>query len=303
MPMTQEERVAADARVRAALGVNRMGTAPDAPRARPRPGSPLAVTASTKLPIDDEIYGVQMHGYGEVWGRPGLPIRDRSFITVGILAGTPQPDQLGIHINNAINLGLTANEISEILLHVGAYTGGSTWHAAHNVTRYVFIERGILEPGSGAILKEKPPTTQEQRAERAKKVMADLGVGRIGLGADAPLLAPLAGSPAAVRSADRFPIEDDIEQIEMEYVYGEIWSRPALDYRTRILIAVAVHATLRLSDALHENINIALNLGVTPEELHEVFLHTGSYAGASGWRLATHVARDVFIKRGLLKAA
>jgi 4-carboxymuconolactone decarboxylase len=303
MPMNQEERVAADARVRAALGVNRKGTGPDAPLMPPRAGSPLSATAASKLPIDDEVYGLQMYGYGELWGRPGLSLRERSFITVGVLAGTPQPDQLGIHVNNALNLGLTPDEITEVLVHAGVYAGASVWHNATNVARFVFVERGILEAGSGARLEAKAPTTQEQRRAAAARVVKALGVGRMGLGDDAPRLEPLAGTPAAIRSADSFPIEDEMTQIQKEYAFGEVWSRPALDFRTRVLVAMALLQALRLDDPLHAHVNIALNLGVTPDEIHEVLLHASSYSGLAGWKNATAVARDVFIKRGLLKAA
>lgn len=302
MPMTQEEREAADIRVRAALGVNRKGTHPDAPKMPPRPGSAYSATASTKLPIDDEIYGMQSYGYGEIWGRPGLELRERSFITLSVLAGTCQQDQLGIHVNNALNLGITPEEISETLLHVGVYTGGSTWHNAANIVRYVFVERGVLEPGSGAVLVSKPPTTRDDRRAAAEKVKRALGPGKIGLGDDAPPLTPLPGSPAAITSPEILPVEAEITQVQQEYAYGEVWARPALDFRTRIIIAVAVLQALRLNDQLHEQINIALNLDVTPEELHEVFAHAGVYSGMPGWDNAVNVARDVFIQRGVLKA-
>ena len=55
--------------------------------------------------------------------------------------------------------------------------------------------------------------------------------------------------------------------------------------------------TLRVT---HAHVNIALNLGVTPGELREVFAHAGVYSGLAGWRNATTVAGDVFIQRGLL---
>lgn len=303
MSMSQEERVAADARVRSVLGVLRKGTQPDAPLMPPRPGSALAVTASTKLPIDDEIYAMQQYGYGEIWGRPGLAIRERSFITLAVLAGTRQADQLAIHASNALNLGITPEEISETLLHVGVYTGGSVWHNAANVVRYVFVERGVLEPGTGATLVPNPPTTREERRAAAERVERALGPGRIGLSEDAPPLAPLAGSPAAITSPETLPIEDEITQIQLEYEYGEVWSRPALDLRTRILMTVAVLQALRLNDELHAHVNVALNLGVTAEELHEVFAHAGVYSGIAGWRNATNVARDVFVQWGLLKEA
>lgn len=297
MPMSQDERQAADTRVRAQLGVNRKGTGPDAERLAPRPGSPLAVTASTKLPIDDEVYAIQLYGYGEVWGRPGLGLRERSFITLGVLSGTSQPDQLMIHVNNALNLGLTPEEISELIVHVGVYAGVSTWHNGSNVVRYVFIERGILEAGASVPLVANPPTSREDRRLNAEKVKAALGCGKIGLGDNATDLVPLAGHPAAGSAARVLPIEDEIAQIQSEYAYGEVWSRPALGLRTRALVTVAVLQALRLNDQLHAHVNIALNLGVTPQELHEVFLHAGVYSGLAGWQNAVNVARDVFIQR------
>lgn len=301
MSMSQEERTAADTRVRAELGVQRKGTGPDAPRVSARPGSAQAVTASTKLPIDDEVYAIQQYGYGEIWGRPGLSIRERSFITLGLLTGTSQQDQLAIHVNNALNLGLTPEEISEVLLHVGVYAGVSTWHNGSNIVRFVFLERGVLEPGPGVALVPVAPTDQQQRRAAAAQVRRALGPGRIGLGDDAPLLAPLAGGPAATNAVEVLSIEEEIGQIQAEYAYGEVWSRPALDLRTRILITVAVLQAVRLNDQLHAHINVALNLGVTPEELHEVFAHAGVYSGIPGWHNAVNVARDVFIQRGVLK--
>lgn len=299
MPMTQEERIAADLRVRTALGVNRMGTGPDAPPTRPRPGSPLASTASTKLPIDDVVYGLQMYGYGEIWGRPGLSLRDRSFVTMALLAAMGQPDQFGIHVHNGLNLGITPEEITEVLVHIGAYAGVPMWHGGNNVLRYVFVERGILEAGSGAPYVPKPPTTHEERRANAERLRPALGVGRIGLAPDAPVMEPLSGGPDAVKAAKALPIEDDIRQVQADYMYGEVWSRPGLELRTRALIAVAVLQYLRLNDQLHSHINVALNLGVTPDELHELFLHASCYSGIPGWRNASNVARDVFIKRGI----
>lgn len=302
MPMTQQERIAADIRVRAGLGLNRKGPGPDAAPMPPRPGAANAVTAATKLPIEDEAYGLQMFGYGEIWGRPGLSMRERSFLTVGLLAGMAMTDQLCIHINNALNVGLTPVEIHETLIHIGIHAGVPMWHNGVNVARYVFAERGILEPGKGASFEMKPPTTDVERRAAAAVTRRALGIGRIGLGDDAPSLAPLPHGLASKRSTGTLPIEGEIRQVHAEYVYGEVWPRQALSLRTRVLISVAVLQAVRLTDQLHEHINVALNLGVTPDELHEVFLHASCYSGVSGWELATDVARDVFSQRGLLQA-
>lgn len=299
MPMTQDERVAADVQVRRALGVNRKGTSPGAPMMPPRPGSALAVTAASTLPIDNEVYAIQLFGYGEIWGRAGLGLRERSFLTLGLLVGTCQQDQLGIHVNNALNLGLTPEEISEVVLHVGAYSGLSTWHNGNNIVRFVFIERGILEPGAGARWVASTPTNRDQRRAATDRVQRALGEGRLGLEADAPILTPRPGGAVAGGS---LPVEADLREVQQEYVYGEIWSRPALDFRTRSMITVAVLQALRLSDQLHAHVNIALNLGVTADELHELFAHASLYSGSAGWNNAINVARDVFHQRGILPA-
>jgi len=60
---------------------------------------------------------------------------------------------------------------------------------------------------------------------------------------------------------------------------------------------------LNQNDQLHFHINNAMNLGITPEELHEAMGHVGVYCGGSGWRNASNVARDVFLQRGIVKPA
>jgi 4-carboxymuconolactone decarboxylase len=302
--LDDDERQAAQDRIIEQLGVMRMGTEPGAPPLPPREVSPLAVTAASRLPIEDEITTAQVYGYGEVWGRPGLDLRTRSFITLGLLQVLYESDQLHIHINNAVNAGITPEEIHETFLHAGVYGGLSGWHNATNVARFVFVQRGILDSGPTAQYPTTASSTATTRAHRQAardRVMAALGVGRIGLEPDAPRLAPLPGGPAAVKSSTRLPIEDEMAAIQGEYGFGEVWGRPGLDLRTRSFITMGLLQVLHESDQLHTHVNSALNIGITPEEIHETFLHSGVYGGLSGWHNATNVARDVFVQRGILE--
>ena len=62
-------------------------------------------------------------GYGEVYARPELPPRDRQLVTLGMLTalGGCEP-QLEVHVNAALNVGLTPAEIVEALVgHVGSF--------------------------------------------------------------------------------------------------------------------------------------------------------------------------------------
>lgn len=58
-----------------------------------------------------------------VWSRPGLPVRDRSLITVAALCALHRPNELRIHIGRALDNGLSREEICEIIMHMAIYGG------------------------------------------------------------------------------------------------------------------------------------------------------------------------------------
>lgn len=87
-------------------------------------------------------------GFGEIYSRPGLVPRDRQLVTLGMLTalGGCEP-QLEVHINAALNVGLTAEQIVEALLHSAGYCGFPKALNATFVARKVFTERGLLPVG------------------------------------------------------------------------------------------------------------------------------------------------------------
>jgi 4-carboxymuconolactone decarboxylase len=64
--------------------------------------------------------------WGGVWSRPGLSLRDRSLVTVAVLAALNRPDQLAQHIDGALRNGCTREELEEALIQIGAYAGFPT---------------------------------------------------------------------------------------------------------------------------------------------------------------------------------
>ena len=70
--------------------------------------------------------------FGDVWKRPGLSPRDRSLVTVAVLAATYRPDQLTSHLRRALANGLTQDELVEALTHLAFYAG---WPNAVNAAR------------------------------------------------------------------------------------------------------------------------------------------------------------------------
>ena len=76
--------------------------------------------------------------FGDVWKRPGLSPRDRSLVTVAVLAATYRPDQLGSHLRLALTNGLTQDELVEALTHLAFYAGWPKAMSAMAVAKQVF---------------------------------------------------------------------------------------------------------------------------------------------------------------------
>ena len=75
--------------------------------------------------------------FGAVWGRPGLPIKTRSFITMAALLALGRGPELRIHMRGALNLGITKEEIKELIIHLSQYSGVPTAVEAMRVYREV----------------------------------------------------------------------------------------------------------------------------------------------------------------------
>lgn len=84
-------------------------------------------------------------GFGEIYSRPGLEPRDRQLVTLGMLTalGGCEP-QLDVHINAALNVGLTPQQIIEAFLHASVYCGFPRALNATFTAKKVFAERGLL---------------------------------------------------------------------------------------------------------------------------------------------------------------
>jgi 4-carboxymuconolactone decarboxylase len=89
--------------------------------------------------------------FGEIYARPALSPRDRQLVTLGMLPalGGCEP-QLEVHVNGALNVGLTPVEIVEALLHSAVYCGMPRALNATFVAKKVFAERNLLPVASAS---------------------------------------------------------------------------------------------------------------------------------------------------------
>ena len=74
-------------------------------------------------------------------------------------------------------------------------------------------------------------------------------------------------------------IAPDFARMTIEFPFGDLYSRGALDLRTREIAAVAVLAALGRISQLRIHVRAALHVGCTCEEVVEVLMQTAIYAG------------------------
>jgi 4-carboxymuconolactone decarboxylase len=105
----------------------------------------------------------------------------------------------------------------------------------------------------------------------------------------APLSIPLAqGEPA---------LGEEFRRLATRHTFGDSWTREGLDTKSRALISVTIAATLGTLIPLRGQLRIALNNGVTKDEIVELFIDVEAYAGAARAFDSYQVAREVFAER------
>jgi 4-carboxymuconolactone decarboxylase len=90
----------------------------------------------------------------------------------------------------------------------------------------------------------------------------------------------------------------DFQDFITRYAWGEIWSRPGLDRKTRSCITLTALVALGRLDELELHVRAAVRNGLTPEEIEEVFLQSAVYCGAPAANSAFAVAGRVLSETG-----
>jgi 4-carboxymuconolactone decarboxylase len=93
--------------------------------------------------------------------------------------------------------------------------------------------------------------------------------------------------------ASRTPLNDEFQDLITRYAWGEIWTRPGLDRRTRSCITVAMLIALNRNEELALHMRAALTNGVTVDELKEILLQATIYCGVPAGNSAFGVAAKV----------
>lgn len=196
--------------------------------------------------------------YGALWTRPGLSLEDRMICTLSALCVQPREAALKRFVGAALDVGLEARAILEIFVQCGLYGGFPLTEAASDIAAAVFDERG-------ATIAPEPERDDslETLQQRGDALLGELHGARGRQGYAAP---------------DN-PVTGGLYSLAIRYGYGELWFRPGLDRRARMLCALAAFTALRLESQLRKFSQSAIALGLTREEVVEAVMQTAPYSG------------------------
>jgi 4-carboxymuconolactone decarboxylase len=119
---------------------------------------------------------------------------------------------------------------------------------------------------------------------------ADAGVAKLG-----ELIGP---GPARAFRDECEPYERRLREAVVDFGYGQVWNSGRLDPQARMLLTVGVLAATGRTAELRTHLTVALDAGLSPDELAETFLHVSLYAGFPAALDGTRELRRLLERRG-----
>jgi len=209
--------------------------------------------------------------FGRVWSRPGLGLEDRMLATLAALTSKQYLTPLRTFVGAALHIGLPARLIQEVMLHCAMYAGIPTAVTSLDVVRAVLNEQNIAQPAMAL-----DTADLDQLEALGQQTMRALHAERSEGGYAAP------GSAAS-----------GLYGTAIDYLYGEVWNRPGISRRQRMICSIAAFAALQLDSQQRKFFRSAQNVGLSRTEVFEVITQTGPYSGFPQAFNALAVAEDV----------
>ena len=141
--------------------------------------------------------------FGSIWQRPGLKIEHREMVVLSVLTVLQRENQLRRHVANAVNLGLTPQQVIEVMIHASFYGGVPAGFTSMGVAQEVFSDNGIpFTPQLVFDTNETPDDLYQRGVKRREELMG------------APTGTP---GPGPVTQAER-----EFTRLTTEYYWGSV---------------------------------------------------------------------------------
>lgn len=208
-----------------------------------------------------------------------LDARQQKIVTIAALAAKGELDKLEPELSAGLDAGLTVNEIKETLVHLYAYSGFPRSLRGLQTFMAVLDERKANGITDNRGREASPITDTRDKYERGKDVLAELS------GVEPPKGRPTAGYAG---------FSPEIETFLKEHLFADIFERDVLTYTQREMVTVSVLMSIGgVEPMMRSHMNLALNVGVTPEQLGEMIQLIRIHIGGSEADAANVVLADI----------
>jgi 4-carboxymuconolactone decarboxylase len=97
--------------------------------------------SAAMTPFDEPFQAFITEGaWGSVWSRPNLTRRERSIVTLALLAALGHDEEVAMHTRATVNTGATPEDVREALLHVAVYAGVPAANRAFKIVKKTYAE-------------------------------------------------------------------------------------------------------------------------------------------------------------------
>lgn len=230
----------------------------------------------------DLVRYIVEYAFGDIYSRDGLDLKSKEIAVVAALTalGNAEP-QLKVHINGALNVGCSINEIKEVILQMSAYSGFPSCINAMSALKNVLDERhkqGMIDNIGDSSINEIIPTTDRYV----------VGVRE---------LSKLDSMQAELLERAYNDFSPDLVKFII-HGYADIFTRNNLDIKYRQIATIAALTALgNAQPQLKFHINAGLNIGLTVEEIKEIMLLLTVYSGFPSAINGMNILKDILSER------
>jgi len=210
--------------------------------------------------------------FGDIYCRPGTTLKEKEIAVVaGLTAMGNAAPQLKVHINGALNVGVSTEELVEVILQMSSYSGFPSAINGINALKEVLQEKNI----------DFQPVPETQEGDRFSQ--------------GAEWLGKLDENQVDVLKENFQDIAPDLTEFVVAFGYGDIYSRKNLDPKLRQIATIAALTCMGTAQPqLAFHIRAGLNVGLTREEIIETIILMVVYAGFPAAINGINTAKEVF---------
>ncbi|MDD3036651.1 carboxymuconolactone decarboxylase family protein [Bacteroides sp.] len=195
----------------------------------------------------------------------GMDKKQPNIIAIASLTGKGELDKLKTALEEGLDIGMTVNDIKEVLVHTYTYCG------------FPQTLRGLQT--FVAILEERNTRGIEDVQGREASSITDTRT-KHERGRD--ILSKISGVPANAPKANYAVLASEIEVFLKEHLFTDVFERDVLTYSEREIATVSVLVAIgRVEPMMRWHINISLHIGVTPDQLRHLFSIVEKQIGCS----------------------